>query len=274
MLCKDDTWKLIEPSPDTVAPIDAAELTALQAQKNKALTMIALSVRYNVISYIANITEPNVCWATLKALYASSLNSRKLLLRWKLTSLKLEEGGSMFTFLQHLKEFINELVCAGEIITDEEIVEYVLIALPESYEGLVKTITYRPTLPSVAELTIMFLQDEIQREIRGQKQSDSEALFVKSKNFMRQKTTCGGDSLNKGKKISSACHYCGLTSHWMRNYPELKAELKKRRADRREKTIINLVDNFESSEDDDILGSDCELAVNLTKLNLAEQSNS
>ncbi|OAE29047.1 hypothetical protein AXG93_146s1230 [Marchantia polymorpha subsp. ruderalis] len=117
---RDDTWKLIEPSPGTVAPTDDAELTALQALKSKALTMIALSGRDNVIPYIANITKPYVCWATLKALYASNSNSRKLLLWRKLTSLKLEEGGSMSTFLQHFKEFINELACAGETIADEE----------------------------------------------------------------------------------------------------------------------------------------------------------
>ncbi|OAE23717.1 hypothetical protein AXG93_2253s1290 [Marchantia polymorpha subsp. ruderalis] len=91
----------------------------------------------------------------------------------------------------------------GETIADEEIVEHDLIALPESYEGLVNTIMYRPTFPRVAELTDILLQDEIQREIKGKKQSDSEALFVKSKNFMRQKTTSGQDSLSKGKKISS-----------------------------------------------------------------------
>lgn len=275
MLCREDTWKLVEPPPGTIAPTDPAEVAALQVQKNKALTMIALSVRDNVIPYILNITEPDVCWATLKGLYASSTNSRKLLLRRKLTSLKLEEGGSMSTFLQHLKELINELACAGEIIADEEVVEHVLMALPESYEGLVNTITYRPTLPSVAELTVILLQDEIRREIRGQKQGDCEALLVKTKkNFISRKPTSGGDSLSKGKRTPSECHYCGSTSHWMRNCPQLAAELKKRRAERRDKTTINLIDNFESGEDDDSRDSDSELAVNLTELNIAEQCTS
>ena len=68
----------------------------------------------------------------LLGLYASYTNSRKVLLRRMLTSLKLEEGRSMTSFLEHLKELINELACSGEIIADQEIVEYVLMALPES----------------------------------------------------------------------------------------------------------------------------------------------
>lgn len=140
----------------TLAPINAVELDALQVEKSKSLTMIALLVRDDVIPYIVNITELDVCLATFKALYASSSNPRKLILRRKLTSLKLDERGFMSTFLQHLKEFI-ELVYAWEIITNEEIVEIILMALTESYEELINTIMYRPSLPSVAELTIIIL---------------------------------------------------------------------------------------------------------------------
>lgn len=169
MLSREDTWKLVNPPPGTVAPTDPADIAALQVQKNKTLTMIALSVRDNVIPYIVDITEPDVCWATLKKLYAGTSNSRKLLIRRKLTTLRMDEGSSMSTFLQHLKELINELACAGEIIADEEIVGHVLMALLESYEGLINTLTYQPVLPSVAELTAILLQDEIRREIRGNK---------------------------------------------------------------------------------------------------------
>lgn len=276
MLSREDTWKLAEPPAGTVAPTDPVELAALQVQKNKALTMIALSVRDHVIPYIVNVKEPDVCWTTLKNLYASSTNSRKLLLRRKLTSLKMEEGGSMTTFLQHLKELINELVCAGETVSDEEIVEHVLMALPESYEGLINTLTYRTALPTVAELTVILLQDEIRREIRGHKQGDGEALLVKTKkNFISRKPSGSEDSAQgKGKKPPGECHYCGSKSHWMRHCPELAAEVKKRRADRKEKPTINLIDNFESGESDDSQDSDSELAVNLTELNVAEHCNS
>lgn len=70
------------------------------------------------------------------------------MLKRKLTNLKMEESSSMSEFLQCLKEFINELAGVGETITNEEVVEHVLMALPESYEGLMNTLMYRPTLPT------------------------------------------------------------------------------------------------------------------------------
>jgi hypothetical protein len=195
-----------------VAPTDLAEIAALQIQKNKALTMIALSVRDHVIPYIANITEPDECWEVLKNLYASSANSRKLMLKRKLTNLRMEESSSMSDFLQHLKELINELAGVGERITDAEVVEHVLMALPESYEGLVNTLMYRPALPTVAELTSILMQDNLCREIKG-KRNDGEALLVKGgakKVFTNRKD----DSRHKPKK-SGECHFCGSKDHWM-----------------------------------------------------------
>lgn len=161
MLSREDTWRLVDPPAGTVAPTTPAQIAALQLQKNKALTMIALSVRDNVIPYISNVTEPDECWRVLKDLYANNTNSRKLLLRRKLTNLKMQEGSSMSEFLQHLKELLNEFACIGLTVTDAEIVEHVLMALPESYEGLVNTLMYRPALPTASELTVILMEDDI-----------------------------------------------------------------------------------------------------------------
>lgn len=213
MMTREDIWKLVEPPVGTVASTDPTKLAALQIQKSKALAMIALSVRYNVILYIANITEPDVRWATLKNLYANSTNSRKLMLRRKLTNLKLEKGSSMTLFLQNLKELINEFACVGETITDDEIVEHVLMALPETFEGLVNTLMYRPVLPSVAELTMILMQDDIRRELRSHKKGDGEALLLK-KNFANRKTmTAGSEDRTKSRKDGGVYHYCGRKDH-------------------------------------------------------------
>lgn len=99
LMTREDTWKVVDPHVGTIAPTTQADIDALQIQKNKALSMITLSVKDNVIPYIANITEPDVCWNILKNLYPSKTNSRKLMLRRKLTNLEMEEGSSMSLFL-------------------------------------------------------------------------------------------------------------------------------------------------------------------------------
>lgn len=251
VLNRDDVWKLVDPPPGTVAPTDPAEIAALEIQKKKALTIIALSVKDNVIPYISHITEPDVCWKVLQDLYSNKTNSRKLLLKRKLTNLKMEEGTIVSQFLQQLKELVNELACVGEILNDAELVERTLMALPESFEGLVNNIMYRETLPSLAALTVILLQEETRRELRGSKKIENEALLVK--NGGRGTThRRSGDEGKKQKKPGSSCHYCGKKDHWLRNCPDLAAELKKRRASRKEPSV-NFVDNFSFGSND--LGS-------------------
>lgn len=49
MMNREDVWKLIDPLAGTIVPTDLDELAELQVQKKKALSIIALSVRDNVI---------------------------------------------------------------------------------------------------------------------------------------------------------------------------------------------------------------------------------
>lgn len=58
LLDRDDAWRLIDPPPGTVVPTAPVDIVALEASKKKALTIITLSVRHNVIPHIANITDP------------------------------------------------------------------------------------------------------------------------------------------------------------------------------------------------------------------------
>lgn len=71
----------------------------------------------------------------------------------------------------------------------------------------------------------------------------------------RKIAAAGSDGRTKSKKADGECHYWGRKDHWMRNCPELAAELKNRKASRKghEKgqSSINMIDNFGSSDSDD-----------------------
>lgn len=58
ILNRDDIWQVVDPPAGTVAPTTQADKDALQVLKNRALTTIALSVKDNVIPYIASISDP------------------------------------------------------------------------------------------------------------------------------------------------------------------------------------------------------------------------
>lgn len=170
-------------------------------------------------------------------MYASGANSRKLLLRRKLTNLKTVEGASVSDFLQRVRELINELAGIGEKIADPEIIEHILMALPGSYEGLVNSVMYHPRLPLVAELTVILLQEDVMREIRSARSGEHEVLLAKSKKQSGGRKTHPAisgsgseDSRLKHKKHGTTrCHYCGSKDHWVKNCPDLATELKLRK---------------------------------------------
>ncbi len=75
MMNREDVWKFIDPPAGTIVPTDPDELATIQIQKSKALSMIALSVRDNIIPYIADISDPADCWNVLKNLFANNTHS-------------------------------------------------------------------------------------------------------------------------------------------------------------------------------------------------------
>jgi hypothetical protein len=101
VLFKEDLWDLVEP---TVAPADtdaaddgvvvqsapsAIATTILDRKKRRALAIICLSVKDEVIPHISNFTEPAGCWARLKELYDNNSTARKILLKNKLMNMRM-----------------------------------------------------------------------------------------------------------------------------------------------------------------------------------------
>lgn len=161
LLNRDDAWILVDPPSGTVAPTDLADIAALESAKKRALTLIALSVKDSIILYIANISERDVCWKVLRDFFANSTYSKKHMLRRQLATLKMSECATTSSFLQHVTELGNEFAAIGETIPDDELVEYTLMALPDSFEVLVNTIMYKEKLPTSVVLTATLLQEEV-----------------------------------------------------------------------------------------------------------------
>lgn len=155
------------------------------------------------------------------------------------------------------------------------------MALPKNFEGLVNTLMYRPSLPTASELTVILIQDDQRRDIKENK-NEGEVLLTKGgyKKPLTQRKEGGQKS---SKKVDGECHYCGSDDHMMKTCPDLAAELKKRKAERMERSAasqsVNLIDNF--GDDDDFNSDskeepdrDTELAVNFTEVNLADHRKS
>ena len=82
-------------------------LATLSRCKKKALALICLSVRDEVIPVISAMIDPNIYWKLLESLYGSWSVSQKLLLRQKLSLLRLHEESLVSHFLTKIQDVAN-----------------------------------------------------------------------------------------------------------------------------------------------------------------------
>lgn len=127
VLQKEDLWDVVNHDPALGAIVavpaalpdgaDQAAIAVAQGEANRvlarrqtrALSLLCLSVRDEVIPHICELQDPAAVWLTIRSLYETTGNARKLLLKSKLYSLKLEEGGSVADFLKEVKDISNQL---------------------------------------------------------------------------------------------------------------------------------------------------------------------
>jgi hypothetical protein len=114
LLVRKNLWNVVSNSTLAIVEVDETATLEKERQKKKALLIINLVVRDHVVLYILDMKEPTVCSKRLKNLYATNNNVRRMLLRRKLTNLKMEEGTMMFTFLQSTQDLVNQLAKIGE----------------------------------------------------------------------------------------------------------------------------------------------------------------
>jgi transposase InsO family protein len=270
VLIKEDLWDLVE-SITVPAGTDAAEdgvvvqsapstiaATILERKKKRALAIICLSVKDEVIPHVSNFTEPATCWARLKELYDNNSTARKILLKNKLMNMRMQEDMPVADFLQNIQLIINQLASIGEVIADSDLIALVLSSLPDSWDAVASTIIYRSVAPTFSELSGLMMQEELRRETKGMQKAQLDGFFAHIANttplpkrqFGNVRRPYGGvgkprpfvarqhDSRKESMKKND-CNFCGSPTHWMRNCPELATELKKRVATRT-KPSINL----------------------------------
>ena len=94
-------------SPHVRKLVVQAPIQYTDRQRNRAWSLLCLSVRDEVVPHIADIEDPEQVWRTLKSLYESSGNAKKLYLKSKLHRLRMEEGSKVFDLLKEVREIMN-----------------------------------------------------------------------------------------------------------------------------------------------------------------------
>lgn len=95
LLQKDELIDLLEPNANGDFKVKEGESAVnLECQKKKALAIISLSVKDEIMPHIVGILDPTTMWQTLKKLFEQRSGARHLHLKNKLTNFRLRKGNS------------------------------------------------------------------------------------------------------------------------------------------------------------------------------------
>ena len=152
-------WKIV--TGEEVAPTgNAAEQSKFAARRDRALANIVLSVDTSLLYLIKDPTDPVVVWGKLASQFEKKTWVTRLDLCRKLHSLQLKDGESAQTHIKVMTELYDSFSVAGETVSEEDRVVYLLASLPESYNVLVTALEANEAVPNLEVVTERILHQE------------------------------------------------------------------------------------------------------------------
>ncbi|KAI3815032.1 hypothetical protein L1987_14684 [Smallanthus sonchifolius] len=151
---------LPKPTPAaTSSPAKPDEVAAALAAADlwDRLDAIVLQWIYGTISLdlLNTILKPNTtareAWTTLETLFQDNKSSRAIYLNQKLNNTRLDNFDSMAAYCQEVKVICDQLANVEAPLTDEKMVQQLVIGLNEQYEGIAMLISNLQPLSSFHE---------------------------------------------------------------------------------------------------------------------------
>ena len=205
LLVDRDLWLAIGTDVPSVAPglaeapLEAANAAvqaahaAIASRNDRAKALIELHVSPNLFYLIDEDASARQAWDALAATFASRMAARVLTLRRELAQIRMqkESVASYFGRVQKLRE---QLLQAGESVTDSEARLHLLAGLPSAYATVVELLQedQRPLHDVLARLQIT--------EQRLSQSTDSD-------------TSCSAHVAASTSRRNVQCHYCKKFGH-------------------------------------------------------------
>ena len=118
---KDGLWGVVDNTDPAPSVSDSEDKKAkYKSKKDKALATIVLSIEPALLYIIDEPNDPVVVWQKLADQFQKKTWANKLVLRRKLQSLKLKDGGSVQQHIREMTETFNELSVMGVAMDDED----------------------------------------------------------------------------------------------------------------------------------------------------------
>ena len=112
----------------------------------KARLLILDAVRDHIIPHISGKKITREMWETLKKLYLSDNEHRKMVLRDKLRNTKMSKTDTVTTYLTRITYVHDELSVVGETVFDQEMMRTTLNGVTEPWKVFIEGIVARENL--------------------------------------------------------------------------------------------------------------------------------
>ena len=182
LLIKNGLWDVVKSNP-----IQEESGRAEWKQKDdKARAIICLSVDDTQLVHVRKTKTAKEAWDELQEYHEKSTLTNKVFLLRQICNLKLNDGGSMETHIQHMQELVDKLAALGEELKENLVVAMLLSSLPDSYGTLITALESRPEEELTLSLVKGKLSDEYTRKtgVPGIEDSNT-ALKVEHRNAAR-----------------------------------------------------------------------------------------
>ncbi|TXG54509.1 hypothetical protein EZV62_019765 [Acer yangbiense] len=197
LLLSEGLWNIVndgftEPAEESrLSGPEKAKLEADRMTDAKALSKIQNGVTATIFPRIMRATTAKQAWEILEREFQGDNKAKVIKLqtfRREFENLKMKESESVKEYFSRVIGVVNHMRTLGEDVTDQKVVEKILISLPEKYEHIVAAIEESKDLTALLVEQLMgSLESHEQRRLLRYDQS-VESAFQTKLNFKQQKS--------------------------------------------------------------------------------------
>ena len=214
-----DLWEIVNGFETLDENATAEEKRKFKKRENLALASVCLSVSSSLQIYVRSAETGKEAWDSLAKHFQQKTLSRKIQLRRKLYSAKLEKGSDMVEHINAVKTIAEHLEAIGDPIAEHDLVIILISSLNDEFNPLITA------LETIAEenLTWDYVRDRLIHEAEKSKSACS-GNNVKDALFTNNKLNDESKRQKKGKKSKNACYYCNEKNHFARDCTKKKRD--------------------------------------------------